>query len=86
MTKQKYDEPEPPTHKEPDQMRADASSQLAPHKAHGHTGKFQVSLEHAATLIVEAKDEAEAWEKYKEQWGIIASHPIGHAKIERLQS
>jgi hypothetical protein len=80
--KQKYDEPPEKPWKE-DLPPPAPEAHDAPKE--GGPAKFQVTLEHAATLVVEAKDEAEAWEEYKRQVGIVASHPIGHAKVERLQ-
>jgi len=60
MSKQKYDEPAP----EPAKHHA---------PAHKGAGKWQVSLENAPTVTVEAHDEDGAWEEYKKQTGITSS-------------
>jgi hypothetical protein len=37
------------------------------------SGKFEVRLKHAPTLIVSAPDRANAWEAYKQKMGIITT-------------
>ncbi|MBY0523440.1 MAG: hypothetical protein K2R98_08570 [Gemmataceae bacterium] len=39
----------------------------------GHTGFYEVKLQHAPTVVVEASDPANAWEAYRKKLGVLNS-------------
>ncbi len=54
-------------------MEAQEGKQLAAPAASATMHKFQVSLLHAPTVVVEAVDAANAWDVYRAQQGLLSS-------------